>query len=178
MNESKQSTFVRYARFYHLSPIPAVKFVRENSKYEKKNTSVKHGNRKINAQGWPTRRRRNRGGNKRRRLARCENFLPNDYEYTDLEFICKLFAGMNAALRAVVRVGLYLGCKIFYIKEGFQGLLDGNIVEATWGSVSSIIHKVRKNHPRGRFSRFLFSQRCIAVPRAVPLSVRLAAKSS
>lgn len=51
---------------------------------------------------------------------------------------------MNAAVRAVVRMGIYLGCKVFFIKEGYQGMVDGgnNIVEATWSSVSSIIHKV------------------------------------
>jgi 6-phosphofructokinase 1 len=55
-----------------------------------------------------------------------------------------LVTGMNAAVRAVVRTGIYLGCKVFFIKEGYQGMLDGgdNIVEATWSSVSSIIHKV------------------------------------
>jgi 6-phosphofructokinase 1 len=54
-------------------------------------------------------------------------------------------SGMNAAVRAVVRMGIYLGCKVFFIKEGYQGMLDGadNIVEATWSSVSSIIHKVQ-----------------------------------
>jgi 6-phosphofructokinase 1 len=55
-----------------------------------------------------------------------------------------LVTGMNAAVRAVVRMGIYLGCKVFFIKEGYQGMVDGgdNIVEATWSSVSSIIHKV------------------------------------
>ena len=55
-----------------------------------------------------------------------------------------LVTGMNAAVRAVVRMGIYLGCKVFFIKEGYQGMVDGgdNIVEATWASVSSIIHKV------------------------------------
>ncbi|KAJ9583739.1 hypothetical protein L9F63_021902, partial [Diploptera punctata] len=40
-------------------------------------------------------------------------------------------------------MGIYLGCKVFFIKEGYQGMLDGgdNIIEATWSSVSSIIHK-------------------------------------
>lgn len=54
------------------------------------------------------------------------------------------FLGMNAAVRAVVRMGIYLGCKVFFIKEGYQGMVDGgkNIQEATWSSVSSIIHKV------------------------------------
>ena len=50
---------------------------------------------------------------------------------------------MNAAVRAVVRMGIYLGAKVFLIKEGYQGMIDGgdNIVEATWSSVSGIIHK-------------------------------------
>ncbi|CAO1400844.1 unnamed protein product [Diamesa serratosioi] len=51
--------------------------------------------------------------------------------------------GMNAAVRAVVRMGIYLGCKVYFIKEGYQGMVDGgeNIVEANWASVSSIIHR-------------------------------------
>ncbi|XP_017891872.1 ATP-dependent 6-phosphofructokinase isoform X1 [Ceratina calcarata] len=51
--------------------------------------------------------------------------------------------GMNAAVRAVVRMGIYLGCKVFFIKEGYQGMVDGenNIVEANWSSVSCIIHR-------------------------------------
>ncbi|XP_043255478.1 ATP-dependent 6-phosphofructokinase isoform X1 [Colletes gigas] len=51
--------------------------------------------------------------------------------------------GMNAAVRAVVRMGIYLGCKVFFIKEGYQGMVDGgnNIVEASWSSVSCIIHR-------------------------------------
>lgn len=51
---------------------------------------------------------------------------------------------MNAAVRAVVRMGIYLGCKVFFINEGYQGMVDGgnNIVEANWSSVSCIIHKV------------------------------------
>lgn len=51
--------------------------------------------------------------------------------------------GMNAAVRAVVRMGLYLGSRVFFIKEGYQGMVDGDdhIVEAAWASVSGIIHK-------------------------------------
>lgn len=51
---------------------------------------------------------------------------------------------MNAAVRAVVRMGIYLGCKVFFIKEGYQGMVDGgnNIIEANWSSVSCIIHRV------------------------------------
>jgi len=51
--------------------------------------------------------------------------------------------GMNAAVRAVVRFGIYLGCKVYFVREGYQGLVDGgsNIVEAGWGSVSGVIHR-------------------------------------
>ncbi|RUS85721.1 hypothetical protein EGW08_006515 [Elysia chlorotica] len=50
--------------------------------------------------------------------------------------------GMNAAVRAIVRVGIFLGCKVYYIKEGYQGMVDGgdNIQLATWESTSSTIH--------------------------------------
>ncbi|XP_049420804.1 ATP-dependent 6-phosphofructokinase, platelet type isoform X5 [Epinephelus fuscoguttatus] len=49
--------------------------------------------------------------------------------------------GMNAAVRAVVRMGLYVGAKVYFIHEGYQGMVDGgeNIEEATWESVSSML---------------------------------------
>ncbi|XP_029313195.1 ATP-dependent 6-phosphofructokinase, platelet type isoform X5 [Cottoperca gobio] len=49
--------------------------------------------------------------------------------------------GMNAAVRAVVRMGLYVGAKVYFIHEGYQGMVDGgeNIKEATWESVSSML---------------------------------------
>ncbi|XP_041099701.1 ATP-dependent 6-phosphofructokinase, platelet type-like isoform X3 [Polyodon spathula] len=49
--------------------------------------------------------------------------------------------GMNAAVRAVVRVGIYIGAKVYFIHEGYQGLVDGgeNIEEAKWESVSSML---------------------------------------
>ena len=55
-----------------------------------------------------------------------------------------MILGMNAAVRAVVRMGLYLGCRVYFIKEGYQGMVDGedHIIEASWVSVSGIIHKV------------------------------------
>nr|XP_023404499.1 ATP-dependent 6-phosphofructokinase, platelet type [Loxodonta africana] len=48
---------------------------------------------------------------------------------------------MNAAVRAVVRMGIYVGAKVYFIYEGYQGMVDGgpNIVEASWESVSSIL---------------------------------------
>ncbi|XP_065203903.1 ATP-dependent 6-phosphofructokinase-like [Planococcus citri] len=48
---------------------------------------------------------------------------------------------MNPCLRAIVRSALYVGCTVFYVKEGYQGMIDDEIQEATWDSVSSIIHR-------------------------------------
>ncbi|VDK48776.1 unnamed protein product [Anisakis simplex] len=50
---------------------------------------------------------------------------------------------MNSAVRAIVRMGLYLGCEVYFIHEGYQGMVDGgeNIKQAYWNSVSDIIQK-------------------------------------
>ena len=52
--------------------------------------------------------------------------------------------GISVESTSFCRFGKYLGCKVFFIKEGYQGLVDGgdNIVEATWESVSEIINTV------------------------------------
>ncbi|KAE8298665.1 ATP-dependent 6-phosphofructokinase, muscle type [Larimichthys crocea] len=49
--------------------------------------------------------------------------------------------GMNAAVRATVRVGIYTGAKVFFVHEGYQGLVDGgdHIRPATWESVSMML---------------------------------------
>lgn len=49
--------------------------------------------------------------------------------------------GMNAAIRAVTRMGIYVGAKVYLVHEGYQGLVDGgdNIKLANWQSVSNII---------------------------------------
>ncbi|KAG7501709.1 ATP-dependent 6-phosphofructokinase, liver type [Solea senegalensis] len=49
--------------------------------------------------------------------------------------------GMNAAVRAVARMGIYVGAKVYLINEGYQGLVDGgeNIKLAHWHSVTNII---------------------------------------
>ncbi|XP_022371636.1 ATP-dependent 6-phosphofructokinase, liver type isoform X3 [Enhydra lutris kenyoni] len=49
--------------------------------------------------------------------------------------------GMNAAVRAVTRMGIYVGAKVFLIYEGYEGLVEGgeNIKPADWLSVSNII---------------------------------------
>ncbi|XP_073710853.1 ATP-dependent 6-phosphofructokinase, liver type [Misgurnus anguillicaudatus] len=49
--------------------------------------------------------------------------------------------GMNAAVRAVTRMGIYVGAKVYLVYEGYQGLVDGgdNIKLAHWQSVTNII---------------------------------------
>uniref|UniRef100_A0AAQ4NVV6 ATP-dependent 6-phosphofructokinase n=1 Tax=Gasterosteus aculeatus aculeatus TaxID=481459 RepID=A0AAQ4NVV6_GASAC len=48
---------------------------------------------------------------------------------------------MNAAVRAVTRMGIYVGAKVYLIHEGYQGMVDGgdNIKLANWQSVTNII---------------------------------------
>ncbi len=49
--------------------------------------------------------------------------------------------GMNAALRAVVRTGIYNNIRIMGIREGYDGLINGNIDDLTLPSVADIIHR-------------------------------------
>ncbi|BAC14128.1 6-phosphofructokinase [Oceanobacillus iheyensis HTE831] len=49
--------------------------------------------------------------------------------------------GMNAAIRAVVRKAIYHDLEVYGIKNGYQGLMDGNIEKMTLGSVGDIIHR-------------------------------------
>lgn len=51
--------------------------------------------------------------------------------------------GMNAALRAVVRLSLYKGIKPYLVKEGYNGLVQGgdHIKECKWGDVSYVMQK-------------------------------------
>lgn len=49
--------------------------------------------------------------------------------------------GMNAAIRAVVRSGLYFGFQVFGIRRGYEGLLDGEVFEMNNHSVSNIISR-------------------------------------
>nr|AAH92857.1 Zgc:110298 [Danio rerio]AAI64013.1 Zgc:110298 protein [Danio rerio] len=49
--------------------------------------------------------------------------------------------GMNAAVRAVTRMGIFVGAKVYLIYEGYQGLVDGgdHIKLANWQTVTNII---------------------------------------
>ena len=49
--------------------------------------------------------------------------------------------GMNTAVRAAVRLGLDKGHKMLAIENGFSGLVDGNIREMDWMSVSGWVSK-------------------------------------
>ncbi len=48
--------------------------------------------------------------------------------------------GMNAAVRAVTRYGIYLGYQMIGIRRGFKGLLDDDFATLTLRSVSGIIN--------------------------------------
>jgi len=49
--------------------------------------------------------------------------------------------GMNAAIRAVVRTGIYHGFKVMGIYKGYNGLINGDMFEMDMRSVSDIIHR-------------------------------------
>lgn len=59
--------------------------------------------------------------------------------------------GMNAAIRSVVRKAIYHDIEVYGIRNGFQGLIDGNIDKMVLGSVGDIIQ---------RGGTMLFSARC------------------
>lgn len=60
--------------------------------------------------------------------------------------------GMNAAMRAVVRVGSYHNLRVMGIKRGYNGLMNGDMVEMDARSVSDVLQ-------RGGTS--LFTARCL-----------------
>ena len=49
--------------------------------------------------------------------------------------------GMNAAIRAVVRTSIYHGVKVMGIRQGYNGLINGEIEEMNLSSVADIIHR-------------------------------------
>src|ERR1700716_1254161 len=52
-------------------------------------------------------------------------------------------AGMNAAVRAVVRTALDRGMEVYAIYEGFQGMVEGGnrIRQLNWDSVGGILQR-------------------------------------
>jgi 6-phosphofructokinase 1 len=47
--------------------------------------------------------------------------------------------GMNAAIRAVVRVGIHAGFEVYGIRRGYMGMIEGDIIPLTSQAVSGII---------------------------------------
>ncbi|MFW5787231.1 MAG: 6-phosphofructokinase, partial [Halanaerobiales bacterium] len=49
--------------------------------------------------------------------------------------------GMNPAIRAIVRTGIYKGLDVMGIRRGFSGLIEGDFYLMDRGSVADIIHR-------------------------------------
>ena len=49
--------------------------------------------------------------------------------------------GMNAAIRAIVRTGIYHGFKMLGIQKGYNGLINGDMIEMTLRSVSDTLQR-------------------------------------
>src|SRR5450432_1791927 len=49
--------------------------------------------------------------------------------------------GMNAAIRAVVRTGIYNGMQVYGILRGYSGMIDGDIIKMESKSVANIIQR-------------------------------------
>lgn len=49
--------------------------------------------------------------------------------------------GMNAAIRGVIRTGIYNKIDMVGIRDGFDGLINGNIFDMKINSVADIIHR-------------------------------------
>ena len=49
--------------------------------------------------------------------------------------------GMNAAIRAVVRTAINRGIRVLGINNGYQGLIDGDVVEMDMRKVSNTLHR-------------------------------------
>lgn len=61
---------------------------------------------------------------------------------------------MNAAIRAITRVGIHRDCEVFGIYGGFQGILDEKIHELNSRSVSRILHRGGTILTTGRSEEF------------------------
>ncbi|MGY5876507.1 MAG: 6-phosphofructokinase, partial [Candidatus Thorarchaeota archaeon] len=58
--------------------------------------------------------------------------------------------GMNACVRAIVRVGINRGIKIFGVPGGYQGILDGEFNRLTARWVANIMHRGGTHLTTGR----------------------------
>lgn len=62
--------------------------------------------------------------------------------------------GMNAAVRAVIRAGLYNGLEMFVVYDGFKGLYDGNIRQVSKDFTQDIINRGGTILRSSRFPEF------------------------
>jgi len=46
--------------------------------------------------------------------------------------------GMNAALRAITKAGIYNSLQVIGFEDGFQGIIENRFVELTYSSVNNI----------------------------------------
>ena len=49
--------------------------------------------------------------------------------------------GMNAAIRAVVRTAINKNIRVLGVNNGYQGLIDGDVVEMDLRKVSNMLHR-------------------------------------
>ena len=63
--------------------------------------------------------------------------------------------GMNAALRAVVRYGIYYDMEVYGIKRGYEGLIDGELVRLYRRSVGDILQRGGTMLKTARSERFM-----------------------
>lgn len=63
--------------------------------------------------------------------------------------------GMNAAIRAVVRYGIYYDMEVFSVHHGYDGLIDGSFERMHRRSVADILHRGGTIIKTSRSERFL-----------------------
>lgn len=63
--------------------------------------------------------------------------------------------GMNAAIRAVVRYGIYNNINVLGIQRGYRGLVDNDIEKMNLSSVADIIHRGGTTLGTARCERFM-----------------------
>ena len=77
--------------------------------------------------------------------------------------------GMNAAVRAVTRAAIRMGMQVYGIRRGYNGLINGDVIEMNERSVSDIIQ---------RGGTMLYTARCpeFRLKRAL-IKLRISAKN-
>ena len=63
--------------------------------------------------------------------------------------------GMNAVIRAVVRTAIYYGIEVYGIKNGYEGLIDGEVEQLIESSVADIIQRGGTVLGTSRSERFM-----------------------